>query len=355
MEPITLLSSSEQVAKHLREMLLRGELSGEIPGVRPLALELGVNHKTVKAALTQLEHEGLLAAQGPGLRRRIVLPDDHAPPGLRIAVMGFDSHSQGVDYVIDLRHRLEAAGHIPFFARKCLLDLGRDTARIAHFVRGTEADAWIVCSASHDILKWFANQEQPAFALFGARDGLPIASTGPDKGPVLAAVTRRLVTLGHRRISFIVRSEHRQPEPSPSIRAYLDELEAAGVVTGPFNLPDWEERREGFEGVLESLFDGPTPPTALLLSEAFEFNAAYHHLSQRGLRVPQDVSMICTDADQTFDWCEPPVSHIRWDYRPVVRRIVRWADNVAHGKDDRRQTLTKAEFVEGGTIGPVAK
>jgi hypothetical protein len=43
---------------------------------------------------------------------------------------------------------------------------------------------------------------------------------------------------------------------------------------------------------------------------------------------------------------------IRWDYRPVVRRVVRWAANVSHGKDDRRQTLTKAEFVEGGTIGP---
>jgi hypothetical protein len=25
---------------------------------------------------------------------------------------------------------------------------------------------------------------------------------------------------------------------------------------------------------------------------------------------------------------------------------------VSHGKDDRRQTLTKAEFVAGGTIGP---
>jgi len=30
-----------------------------------------------------------------------------------------------------------------------------------------------------------------------------------------------------------------------------------------------------------------------------------------------------------------------------------WADNVAHGKDDRRQTFTKAEFIEGGTVGPV--
>jgi hypothetical protein len=32
---------------------------------------------------------------------------------------------------------------------------------------------------------------------------------------------------------------------------------------------------------------------------------------------------------------------------------VRWADNVARGKDDRRMARIAAEFVEGGTIGPV--
>jgi hypothetical protein len=37
----------------------------------------------------------------------------------------------------------------------------------------------------------------------------------------------------------------------------------------------------------------------------------------------------------------------------MVRRIVRWAANVASGKKDRRQTLIPAEFVPGGTIGPV--
>ena len=350
-----LLSAADQAAGHLRSAILRGELGGTMPGIVPLASELGINHKTVTTALKQLEKEGLLVSQGAGLGRRIVLPEDHAPPGLRIAILGFDSHSQGVDYVIDLRHRLEAAGHVPFFAGKCLLDLGRDTPRIAQYVRCTKADAWIICSASRNILRWFANQEKPAFALFGARDGLPIASTGPDKGPTLAKATRRLVALGHRRISFIVRCEHRQPKPSPGIRTYLDELEAAGIATGPFNLPDWEESREGFDRLLESLFAGPTPPTALILSEAFEFNATYHHLSQRGLRVPQDVSVICSDEDPGFAWCEPQVSHIRWDYRPVVRRVVKWANNVAQGKDDRRQTVTKAEFVEGGSIGPAPK
>ncbi len=71
--------------------------------------------------------------------------------------------------------------------------------------------------------------------------------------------------------------------------------------------------------------------------------------------MPEDVSLVCTDPDPGFAWCLPSVAHIRWDYRPVVRRVVRWVNNVALGKDDRRQSRTKAEFVEGGMVGRVKK
>ena len=355
MKPLRILSASEQVAGHLREELLRGTWHATMPGEDRLVAQLGVGRDTVKIALRHLEEEGLLMGQGAGRRRKIVLPEDHAPPGLRVALLLFDTQAQGDDYMIDLRHRLEAAGHLPFYADKTLDELGRNIGRVARYVKRTEADAWIVAAGSHDILEWFARQETPAFALFGAREGVPIAATGPDKTPTLAEMTRHLLALGHRRISFIVRHEHRQPEPTRAVRAYLDELEAAGVKTGAFNLPDWEESREGFESLLDSMFGGLTPPTALILDEAFQFHASHHHLSRRGLKVPGDVSLICTDDDPGFVWCEPPVSHIRWDSRPVVRRIVRWASNMARGKDDRRQSLTQAEFVEGGTVGPVAK
>ena len=45
--------------------------------------------------------------------------------------------------------------------------------------------------------------------------------------------------------------------------------------------------------------------------------------------------------------------HIHWRVAPCVRRLVRWAENTAAGKDARRHTLVKAGFVEGGTVGPV--
>ena len=41
-------------------------------GVAGLAQDLGVNHKTVEAALSLLERDGLLAGQGPRGRKRIV-------------------------------------------------------------------------------------------------------------------------------------------------------------------------------------------------------------------------------------------------------------------------------------------
>jgi LacI family transcriptional regulator len=170
----------------------------------------------------------------------------------------------------------------------------------------------------------------------------------------LNKATRRLLELGHRRITLLCREQRRLPQPGKLERAFLDELQSAGIQTSKFHLPDWEESKEGFGTLLQSLF-GPTPPTALIVDEPFLFNAAYYFLSKRGLRIPEDVSLICTDHDPTFAWCQPSVAHIRWDHRPVARRVLQWVSNMSRGKEDLRQTLTKAEFVEGDTIGNLGK
>lgn len=351
MDSIRIHSPADQVASQLREQILKGKLSGEMPGIHQIAKDLAIGSKTVIAALKMLEHDGVLVGQGPRRRRRIVLPASFAPRALRVAVLPFDSPARGTDYFIELRHLLEAAGHAPFFPDKTLTEFGINIGRVARFVKKTKADAWVVSAGAREVLEWFAQQETPAFAHFGHRVGLPIAGTGPDKGPAIAEATRRLLAIGHRRISFLCRRQLRLPQPVLAVRTFLGELEAAGVATGAFNMPDWEESKKDFGKLLESLFRS-TPPTALILDEPFLYHAAHHHLAGWGLRVPQDVSLICTDAAPDFAWCQPSVAHICWDYRMVIRRIVRWANNVARGKNDRRQTFTKAEFVEGGTIGP---
>ena len=351
MSAFRVLTAAEQVAAHLRAELAAGRWHGSMPGAGRLEAELEVGRNTVEAALRQLESEGLLVSLGGRRRRRIQIPDNLPAPSLRIAILVPEASDLVVDYVVEIQHRLEDAGHKVVHAARFMLDLGMDVRRIARMVDKTEADAWVVGAGSREVLEWFATRPQPVFALFGRQAGLDMAGTKPNKPPLYAVATRHLIDLGHRRIVLLARSIRRLPEPGVSERAFLGALEAHGIATGTFNIPDWEESIDGFHERLSSLFQ-TTPPTALIIQEAALFAAAHQFLAGRGIRVPEQVSLICTDACPTFAWFKPPIAHIRWDSRPVVRCVVRWAGNVSRGKRDVRQTLTPAEFVAGGTIGP---
>lgn len=351
MGKVRFLSLTEQVAEHLRGELARGRWVGLMPGKHELAAELEVNNKTVEAALRELESENLLVPRGAGRRRSI---SAGAPPKrkmLRIALLAGETADLGLDYIVELRHRLQQAGDVVQIAGQTMADLRDNAGRLVRLVRSTDADAWVVLGGSRWVLEWFAGRPEAVFALFGRRGGLPLAAVGPDKPAAIAVATRELIGLGHRRIVLMARPRRRLPEPGAPEKAFLRELASHGLAVGGYNLPAWEETPEDFHRCLEKLFR-VTPPTAMIIDETAFFFAAQQFLSRRGLRVPEDVSLIATDPHPDFHWCRPSIAHITWDSGPLVRRIARWAASVSRGRQDRRQTLTPATFVAGGTVGP---
>lgn len=227
-------------------------------------------------------------------------------------------------------------------------------ARVVRMASRTKTDAWVTISATQEVLEWFVENRAPAFALSRRFRSLPMAGSGPDKAADFRSMVRRLVGLGHHRIVMLQPDHMRIPARGLALREILDELESHGIQTGPCHFPSWEPTPEGLRRCLDSLFE-VTPPTGLILDRPCEYLAAHQHLARQGVFTPRDVSLICTDDDLSFEWCEPSVSFVCWDSHPWVRRIVRWADNVASGKDDRRQTFTKAEFVAKGSIGATPK
>ncbi|BCX46297.1 hypothetical protein HAHE_02050 [Haloferula helveola] len=346
------LTISEQLAEHLRRELARGRWNGLMPGKHRIAKELGLNNKTVESAFIQLEKEGLLVSQGAGRRRLIQLPDYFGSKRiLRFAILFHDAEDRGQSYLVKLQDELVRYGHAVVSPSQHLVDLGMKAERVARVVERTEADAWIVISASSDVLEWFLAEKRKVFALFGRRRELPIPGVGPNKPDAYAAATRELIRLGHRRIVLLCPPERRHPEPGASERAFLAELASQGIPVGSFHLPEWDGSVESFYQRLESLFHF-NRPTALILDEVRLFAAARSFLAAYGVRVPEDISLVCTDYDAWFNWCRPTVAHLRWDTGPVIRRIVRWASNVSRGKPDLRQVETPVEFVSGGTIGP---
>ncbi len=351
---LILLTHAEQLAAHLRSEMSRGRWCHVLPGIQRLSIELGVNHNTVEAALRLLEEEGMVTSQGHGLPRRVCASAlTGEKRSLRVKILLYEAVDRFLPDRVELLARLQEAGHAADFAPKSLQDLGMRVERVARFVEKHPADAWVVCSASQEILRWFSTGPVPAIAMYGRFTGLPIAAASPRKIPAMVTSVRKLEALGHRRIVMLSREERRKPEPALFERAYLDELAELGVPTGPYNLPDWKETPDGLRACLETLFRH-TPPTALILGETTFFMALQQYLSRRGILVPDHLSVICLDPDPAFAWCNPAIAHIDWDFRPLVQRILSWADHIAHGREDRKQTLLLAKLIEGGTIGPVA-
>jgi len=355
MSYLRIRSATGQLADYLKDEIRAGRWTDRMPGESWLMTHLQVGRGTVRAAMAQLEEEGILSACGQGKRRRIVMSEDaFAPRKIRVRIFPYEKQDRGDIDSSSLLAELLAAGMDADFAGKSLKELGMQVDRVARFVKRNPADAWIVSAASREVLEWFAGQAFPALAMYGRQGELPIAAAFPMLIPGQTAAVQRLIELGHKRIVMLTREERRKPQLSRPEQIFIDQLEAAGITTGDYNLPDWEESREGLGRLLDALFR-VSPPTALFFQEAQLFIAARSHLADRGITAPRDVSLVVADDDPSFGWCDPIPSHIRWDYRPVVRRIVRWARNVAAGKDDRRKIGTESEFVEGGTIGPAKR
>lgn len=345
------LNVTEQLVAHLRDAISKGELSGYMPGIRSLATMLGVSSNTVTAAVEQLEREGFLKPQGHGRRCMIVLPENYAQPAFRVTMLSYEKADIQLDYVVEMQQRLKEEGYDVQIAEKSLMDMRLNLDQIARLVQKTKTDAWIVFSSTQEILEWFAQQSTPTFALFGRFRRVQIAGIGLDKSPAFRTAIRRLAELGHKRIVLLQPAHNRLPMPALLVRESLAELEANGIKTGPYNIPDWEQSPEGLRKRLDALF-AVSPPTALILDRPNELIAAQLYLAKRGIFAPQDISLI-SDDDPTFEWCETPICCIQWQSKPWVNRVVNWVGNVAAGKDDRRHTFTKAKFVERESIGPV--
>ena len=345
-------TATEQVADHLREAIARRHWGAQLPGGSRLAKELGVGKSTIEGALALLEAEGVLIPQGDRRSRRI----DPAQVGRgrrwNIGILLYEESDRKLDFLLEIEYKLQRAGHTTTFCSKTLTALGMNVDRVARHANALGVDAWVVVGGNREVLEYFAGRPEPAYALFGRQRSVAIPGSYIKNASTLVGAVEHLISLGHRRIVTLTREERRKPTPGLFERSFLETLSEHGIQPGAYNLPDWDEGPGGLQRCLDSLYM-VTRPTALIIAESHLLLAAQTHLARRGVLAPRDVSMLCCDSDPAFRAFEPMIAHLRWDAKPLVRNVLRWASQIRQNKHPRRQSAIKPEFVKGGTIGPV--
>jgi LacI family transcriptional regulator len=167
--------------------------------------------------------------------------------------------------------------------------------------------------------------------------------------------TEHLLALGHRRIGFIA-----GPKRLLCSRARLDgygaALAAAGLAADPELVQPGDFYHESGCSGAAALLDLPDPPTAIFASSDQMALGAYEALRRRGLRVPDDVSVVGFDDLPESRWTSPPLTTVRQPLAEMGLLAARTVLRMAHGEaiETPRVELATELIVRDSSAAPRA-
>lgn len=177
------------------------------------------------------------------------------------------------------------------------------------------------------------------------------ASIATDEYGGAAAMTRRLLELGHRRIGFVAGSiAHR----AAAVRqqAYGDMLAQVPDAAPPMI----EQGDFTFNSGLEAagaLLDRPDRPTAIFCANDDSAAGALAAAAQRGIRVPEQLSVAGFDDSATARLTWPRLTTIRQPLAAMTLGAVRYLAAVTSGaKSDEERLVLPFLLVERDSTGP---
>ncbi|HVG49285.1 MAG TPA: LacI family DNA-binding transcriptional regulator [Rubellimicrobium sp.] len=187
-----------------------------------------------------------------------------------------------------------------------------------------------------------------------------------DFGGALAC-GRHLLGLGHRRIAILgiglgEGAQRVGPEAARATRfvnvreraeGYWAALAEAGVAEDDIPVMAVRNDGENIAEVLELLFDGhQAPPTALLSMSDKVALAALDWIVRRGLRVPEDVSLVGFDGVPESAESVPPLTTVEQPFRQIAERSV--AAILDDAMPAGREVLPLTLLVRGSTAAPIS-
>ena len=142
-----------------------------------------------------------------------------------------------------------------------------------------------------------------------------------DNRTATAKLTEHLIRLGHRRIGFIA-GPPRHGDSKERRAGYELAMQLADIPVEPELIADGEYTFESGRLATEQLLDLTTRPTAIVASNDEMAAGALWMAQQRGLRLPDDLSVAGFDDTPTAVKAWPPLTVIRQPIAAMVERGV---------------------------------
>jgi DNA-binding LacI/PurR family transcriptional regulator len=173
---------------------------------------------------------------------------------------------------------------------------------------------------------------------------------GVDNAAGIATMIRALADLGHRRIAFLAGPRNLHVARA-RLAGYRTGLAAAGLEADERLVVGTTFDREGGALAVDELLDAGIEPTAIACANDLLALGAMTRLRERGLRVPEDVSVAGFDDISVAAITAPSLSTVRLPLRELGARGWTFAERLLEGAAPDRETLPTTLVMRGST-GP---
>lgn len=303
-------SKAGQLADLLRNRLRAGEWSRAMPSERLLADEYLVSRTTVRHALAFLENEGLINACESTRGGRRVQGDVVGSP-LRSAtgrVVFLTPSLQDSPVILEqlsvLRELLGSAGiHVSVKESARLGMLKNPLPTMKRLWEDYPGVVWVLHKMSRAVQQAFADQGLPAMVFGSSFAGVGLPSIDIDFRAVARHAAGRCFAHGHRRLAVIV---HRTPLAGDEliVEAVGEECSRRGADPPRILKHDFNRARL-LDALDREVVSTSERPDVLLVVNQHHLLTALPHLLRRGLRIPDDLSLIYLNNDPAAERLSP--------------------------------------------------
>ena len=167
------------------------------------------------------------------------------------------------------------------------------------------------------------------------------------------AATEHLLSFRHRRIAAVA-----GPSDYLCSRARIDgyrsALEQAGIGFDPALVRHGDFQHEGGFRRGGELLDLADRPTAIFAGSDQQALGVYEAARQRGLRIPQDLSVVGFDDLPVARWVSPPLTTVRQPLAEMGRAAAQMLGEIIEGRPLRsRRVELSTELIMRESTGPV--
>jgi len=308
-----------QVTDQIRERIRSGELKpGErLPSYNEIRAQEGVHTNTLEKVYAKLELEGLIVRKrGSGT---FVAQSPRAAPKAT-GIIGLSGKGFSFDGYSPYWAQLQGGAH-EAATREGMQLLILDPLSSQGWEK---ADGVLLCDWKSELVSQKASSDQPRVSLMTLVEG--VASAAADDYAGMRAATEYLISLGHRKIAYLHGARNSQITCNRMV-AYRDALTAARIqrqatwtrlLRGKYDYGtrvSAQANREMLAWMKEDWND--LNCTALLCHNDEAASGAIQALTEKGICVPHDVSVMGFDGTEFCDLISPGLSSVELPLRAI--------------------------------------